>query len=42
VAAETLADTVHREAPPPGIPTAVVRLDAGDATIGVRRLGAGR
>jgi isoleucyl-tRNA synthetase len=39
VAAETLADTVHREPPPPGIPSATVRLEAGEATIGVRRLG---
>jgi isoleucyl-tRNA synthetase len=39
VAAETLADVVHREAPPARIPTSAVRLGAGEATIGVRRLG---
>ncbi len=42
VAEETLADEVHRGAPPAGIPVATVRLDAGEAAIALRRTGDGQ
>jgi isoleucyl-tRNA synthetase len=42
VAAETLADVVHRAAPPAGLPTTTVRLAGGEARIALRRItGAG-
>lgn len=41
VAAETLADRVHRAAPPAGISAAAVRLDGGEARIGIRPARAG-
>ncbi len=39
VAAETLADEVRQAPPPGGVPVAVVRLEAGEARIGLRRIG---
>ena len=40
VVADTLADVVRRERPPEGLAEAVVRLEAGEARIAVRRAGA--
>jgi isoleucyl-tRNA synthetase len=43
VAAETLADVVHRSAPPPAVDAAgALELTAGTATIAIRRRGAAR
>jgi isoleucyl-tRNA synthetase len=42
VAADTLADDVRREAPPADLTAVTVRLDAGEARIALRRVGAGR
>jgi isoleucyl-tRNA synthetase len=42
VARETLADELRLEAPPAGHPGAAVRLDAGEARIGLQRTGGGR
>jgi len=39
VAADTLADVIHREAPPAGMSVVAVRLDAGEARIALRRVG---
>src|SRR4051812_12559590 len=41
LAAETLADDVRRGPAPDGVPAATVRLDTGEARIGLRRAGAG-
>lgn len=41
VAADTLADTVERGAPPADLPAAAVRLDAGEVRIAIRRSGTG-
>ena len=38
VAAETLADVVHRAASPDGVPAATVRLEGGEARIALRRI----
>ncbi len=40
VLADTLVDTIRREAPPPDLPTAAVRLDSGEVVIALRRVGA--
>ena len=40
VAAETLADELGRGPVPDGVPAATVRLDGGEARIGLRRVGA--
>ena len=39
VATETLADDVQRGPAPDGVPTATVRLEAGEARIALRRAG---
>ncbi|HEY5433983.1 MAG TPA: class I tRNA ligase family protein [Candidatus Limnocylindrales bacterium] len=39
VAADTLVDEIRRGAPPAGLPVASVRLDTGEARIGLRRVG---
>jgi isoleucyl-tRNA synthetase len=41
VAAETLADEVRRDTPPPGLAVATVTLDAAEARIALRRAGDG-
>jgi hypothetical protein len=41
VARETLADEVLAAAPPAGVSSATVRLDAGEARIALRRTGDG-
>ncbi len=41
VAVDTLADEIRREAPPPGLPVATVRLEGGEARIALRRAGDG-
>jgi isoleucyl-tRNA synthetase len=38
VVADTLADVVHRGAPPDGVPAVAVRLEGGEARIALRRL----
>jgi isoleucyl-tRNA synthetase len=40
VVADTLADVVHRGAPPDGVPAVAVRLEGGEARIALRRVGA--
>ncbi|HEY4754036.1 MAG TPA: DUF5915 domain-containing protein, partial [Candidatus Limnocylindrales bacterium] len=40
VLADTLADVVHRAAPPDGVPAVAVRLEGGEARIALRRVGA--
>jgi isoleucyl-tRNA synthetase len=37
VAVETLADAIHHQPPPPGLPSTTVELDGGAATIALRR-----
>jgi len=41
VAADTLVDEIRRDAPPAGVPVATVKLEAGEARIALRRVGAG-
>lgn len=39
VAVDTLVDEIRRDAPPDGVPTVTLRLDAGEARIALRRVG---
>jgi isoleucyl-tRNA synthetase len=39
VVRDTLADALHREAPPADLPAVAVRLEAGEARVALRRVG---